>query len=613
MYHLDTTNFHNILNDDNNEMTVCDFSKYKLTFEKTPQNRNPPRRLHGRTYESWKENHHEIIKDHLENNIDEVIWSKFDRDGVMVWGKHENVGETWQGFTLKRNYVHVVPWQHFNHLRYLNVARCHIKEMPIIPQNLTYLNISHNLIKTVPAMPQHLRIFKANNCNIHSMANVSPNLQYLSVRSNKLLNLPEDSILRHQTLRYINYEYNPDIQLTHEFLVFLEDFGGQIQRDEWIPHDRPARARQPMAHLIPPRQNVYGDGQNVHNTNITEEGVKNFKLLVKKVEDQKCLIKLKDIVKILEGRKQLKKHANHIKFVEYLHKNGKNATHSTLKTNVLELYEHVFSFFTKLPSEEQDNFLERYVIELEELNIVCVTGIIMRLLNLLTGFLEGIKFEITQEQQISAKVNVINKKIEEEIDSLSSPEPFKDVVNLYDKIKMIQAFYSIYKKYSEKMRENLTEIDVPLEKITEWCFPLEEEMSFGKEMLDEISDVIDFYESGKIMQAYLALYVKINRGKISEDYLNGCEIAVKYYDTLIDFLGEEENKNVKLVFYFKQKLFSRKNVDQIGIHDNRMIQLGEEYDDENDSNFLEIFKDYNDKLMSKCIIDYWSNDELKIF
>lgn len=135
-------------------------------------------------------------------------------------------------------------------------------------------------------------------------------------------------------------------------------------------------------------QNIYNDNQNVHNHNI-----------------QKCI--KKSINYILSVPPSITNIHEEIIYNDFLTKQTKellfeyisqNEIHQELNISFEDLFLNIFSIILNHPDKKE--ILNILNIEMQDAHCKCFTGRISRLVNVLNGFDENIKIEISENEQI---------------------------------------------------------------------------------------------------------------------------------------------------------------------------------------------------------------------
>ena len=162
---------------------------------------------------------------------------------------------------------------------------------------------------------------------------------------------------------------------------------------------------------------VYNFGQNVHNNEIHDGIEKSIQTLI-----QMCNITIEDYTFLSKEWKSMIQ-----KFIKRLAKLNINddfiedikemirihpSIHSQIKLSFSDLF---ILWLCKVDQFKDDIFKEIVIIlqnDIHEMNTVCLTGKIGRLINTLSGFSDDVQIGITINQQLTAKQHTYNKKLE---------------------------------------------------------------------------------------------------------------------------------------------------------------------------------------------------------
>lgn len=173
---------------------------------------------------------------------------------------------------------------------------------------------------------------------------------------------------------------------------------------------------------------VYDNAQNVHNKKIEESALPIIRFLLQQDQQNSYTYEMvtAEIDKLLTDKKidtkNIKLSLNRIAIDRSLY-------HNTSLTTILT---KLFYYITK-DSDKQEELLKRLWEELEDMAGTCSSGFIMRLLNTLSGFEEGLSLQISYDEQIVAnfvgRLNSYTKHITNS-DSPFYHEKYQDVLKL---------------------------------------------------------------------------------------------------------------------------------------------------------------------------------------
>lgn len=425
-------------------------------------------------------------------------------------------------------------------LRYLNLNHNFIKYIPQLPSNLETLIVCNNKLQGLPPLPNSLKVLKCCKNYIKELPRELPtNLEFLSCKGNYLSEIP-DSIRECENLRDLKYEGNKNLVVSELILEFI-DVVFQRRR-EWEAEQRRIReeererlinmsrnARIPL-HIPDVGENIYHDGQNVHDTTITADMRKSIENLFDCKLKIYCEARYRLGIAMKEFKSAIDKYG--------LNKGGKNDDYG--QYNIYDTPDKMMEYLCKLPNkhsllgytfgeifvrvwnrihyynnENEKDILTILVGDLPEMIQVCFTGRISRLVNSLSGFDKLVNIGISDGQQIQGKYHIIAKKLDRKYDTDS-------------------LIYNILFKY--ELRELLEEIEVKEEKIQEWV------MLFG----DEIKDILEKGEMENINKEMNLILVEVNKKyviKFLDEYVDE-KFLVKYESELTNKLSSEDEIKV---------------------------------------------------------------------
>jgi Leucine-rich repeat (LRR) protein len=239
--------------------------------------------------------------------------------------------------------------------------------------SLKYLNCSSNNLKVLPDLSAltSLQFLDCSGNNLESLPDLSrlTFLQVLYFYSNNLKSLPI-SLLQCRNLRHINYENNeiegiPPILI--RFLSRLKDARGINLK-------------------------VYSDTQSVHNAAIQDCVRKSILDILEKERGSKSLDQILDEIISDEILTSKTKES----LVEYCRD---SEIHSTLN---ISFSDFLIPVWTRIQSHKESLEMKRIMnIEMTDALCKCFTGRLSRLLNVLNGYYDDIKIEISENDQIA--------------------------------------------------------------------------------------------------------------------------------------------------------------------------------------------------------------------
>jgi hypothetical protein len=148
---------------------------------------------------------------------------------------------------------------------------------------------------------------------------------------------------------------------------------------------------------------------------------------------------------------------------------------------------YVFGWYVKnKPKEEWGDLMEILGGEWVEWKTVCMTGRLMRCVNLLSGIHPEFKVEVPIGEQIQQKYNYLYKKYAPRFPPEDWLEQSHRILQYYD-----ESIY-LWRDFARRFREALEEIQVEESVMKEWIDPLEENaVELEKEMKEKYPEEYD--------------------------------------------------------------------------------------------------------------------------
>ena len=288
--------------------------------------------------------------------------------------------------------------------RHNNITHLDNLNLPMLKE----LNCSHNKITQLNnlTLPMLQRLTCYNN-NLTQLDNLNlPMLEVLECINNNITQLDN---LNLPMLKKLVCNDNKLTQLDNLNLPMLKDLdcgNNNITnlRLQHIQHlTKIIYYNNPIEFIAPnllrainrTKQNVYTDGQNVHNHNIQEcirKSIQNIINITATINDINQYILQNDI--LTEQSKQL--------LFEYMED---ETVHSTMLITFKELLTHTLSRVEQ--NEHKQEILNILNTELNDSMCKCYTGRMSRLVNCLNGFDELVEIQISESEQIGQIIIII--------------------------------------------------------------------------------------------------------------------------------------------------------------------------------------------------------------
>jgi Leucine-rich repeat (LRR) protein len=328
-------------------------------------------------------------------------------------------------FNCYMNNIPEIP-REIGQLINLQIFDCRNNKILEIPKeigqliNLQEFNCNRNKILEIPKEIGQLINLQEFNCNRNKISEIPReigkliNLKEFFCNRNKISEIPKE-ICQLINLRQFCCDDNKISEIPIEITrcIHLGDFTYSNNAIEYIP-PQVTRFLKRKKFV----QKVYNDTQSVHNHNI-QECISNSIIYITQKKPYLTLDSLK--IDILNNN-ILEQTTKELLF-EYMED---KTVHSVLNITFEELLISVYDFIL---NHEQKNSEEIFKILNKEMNdsiCKCFTGRISRLINVLNGFDENIKIQISEAEQIGNICILIKQKLEEE--NRFTDELFKEIV-----------------------------------------------------------------------------------------------------------------------------------------------------------------------------------------
>lgn len=295
-------------------------------------------------------------------------------------------------------------------LEVIDIFGCDLTTFPLLPSNgrLYFLNLSRNNIQEIPCFPASLRKIILTNNLIKKIPEVPVELKYLEISHNPMRQLPSNILLCHE-LSNINF-YNTELELTTLEMRFIEN----------------VRLRNQRLRGQDTRENAYGDQQIVHNSSIQKS------LLVS------CNNLFRDTFPAVAFTTTGNEMIDNILKSDFRNLDR----HSVLEKTFKDIFDKVWNRIQAVEDEEKKGELvQRLIEEVGEGAGKCFTGKVTRIVNALVGFFSDIQLQVSDAEQIVAKIQASIKRngglkrreIEAELEEISvEPKRIKEWIAAFE-------------------------------------------------------------------------------------------------------------------------------------------------------------------------------------
>ncbi len=293
---------------------------------------------------------------------------------------------------------------HFTNLRILKLNNNRMLANPLMlyMETLTHLNISNNFITDFYAYPPHLVHLNISNNRITNIPkNIPDSITHFYIEKNKIKKLP-DSIMECHNLIQLDYQYNRNITVSEPVLIFINERMEQRRMQEVAQEAAQAAARG----QAPRRRHVYKDTQSVHASDINKSVRDNIILLQKQFNSANSNYNTDTLFN--QYMNEFSTFITNQSYVTRLREICMKAgIHSILKLTIKQIFILVWHKIRTFDTETQEEISNIIKQDIHDLERVCFTGRISRLVNVLTGFTDDIHITIDMNSQIQAKYEVV--------------------------------------------------------------------------------------------------------------------------------------------------------------------------------------------------------------
>ena len=330
---------------------------------------------------------------------------------------------TIRSLNLRDNRLNTLDIAHCIELEDCNFEYNYLKAVPELPSNLVELNVSYNQIK-------------------EDITVVPPNLRYLNVSFNFLTKMPTV----HDQCR-VNYRDNCFNQFQHIQRGTTRLYENTINYNAEL-FNRRAREMTRGTQITTPT--IYTDTQNVHAHSVQKSINKSLAIIL----EYKPTIKIHNLPSVLckqiqkshdiLDKKNVSWFTRHLKnFFKIFISFGLQTTVEDWCHDMSISSEHGVNFeylltriyLIALDHEFKDDLFMRIEEELDSARGVCFTGRMGRLVNALSGYVDGVQVGISDREQLQNNIATAvrrNKELYDEDSEKYQSEARKDVEKILD-------------------------------------------------------------------------------------------------------------------------------------------------------------------------------------
>lgn len=342
-------------------------------------------------------------------------------------------------FNISRNYIHFIPFNELpDSILKFDISHTFISQTEIdkFPSEARYIKISETNISKISEIPERCVFFIARGCRLREVGRLPVIIEELFLEGNNLLRLPEN-LMECNHLTQLSYEGNRNIKVSNEELNFIER---TFERRRLLQEDlereikiKMENSLKNMAEFVETNggldnniikladnknnenleikiNNVILNSQNVHDSMINSNMEDACRKLKAFYEDKLEKNKVFFIKKSLFGKDKVVKNdlGEFIGFhcIEKIKKAIGILGFNNLKrwmddkslifmradnTTFGDVCRYVFFRSVFLTKEDENEFYEMLGVDFNEMDVVCLTGKLGRMINLLNGKCDEVK------------------------------------------------------------------------------------------------------------------------------------------------------------------------------------------------------------------------------
>ena len=323
-------------------------------------------------------------------------------------------------FNISRNYIQYIPFELLpDTIQRLDISHTYLihNEIEKFPANCRFIKISEAAVVKIPKIPKFCKTFIARGCKIKDIPEVPVNIEELFIDGNQLKRLPLN-IIECNNLQQLSYAGNVNIHVKPEELNFIEEiFERRRVRQEIREKENKIMREyklQTTANFIETKgvldtniinigeesnssymedkiSNIINDSQNVHDSMINKNMEEACRSLINFYKKNKPTI--------LSLKKYIIYHCKD-KIISAITKEGYKLLNSWIKNiNLIftranitfgDIFYYVFFRITHLDKDVQNEIYDIFSFDFKEMNNICLTGKIGRIINLLNGKCEEV-------------------------------------------------------------------------------------------------------------------------------------------------------------------------------------------------------------------------------
>jgi len=304
---------------------------------------------------------------------------------------------------LHNNRIRFFDWSSIQQdkLQILDISENQLTVVEKLPESLLEFRIRDNRIGNLPELPPQLEILEVSKNLIQSIGSFPSTLQVCLMAHNQLKEIDEESLMRCHNLNDLDYQGNPNLKPSQEFLDFIEE----RFHDIWVSGARQRALDALQKGEIKSLPPIYDDPQNVHH--IDTSLILNVNRLMN--ENDHCLDP--------ETKEELLEEAEKwnvpqdVRFIIAEEWNMRSLK-SAVKISVGDLWKAFWGRIREMKKQERQSLLSILPEEVRQSHNVCYTGRIGRILGILQGFDEKIELNIPLNEQIVARYTACQRRLE---------------------------------------------------------------------------------------------------------------------------------------------------------------------------------------------------------
>ena len=339
--------------------------------------------------------------------IIEIIQSKIQK--IPDLSNYKNLEE----LTIKDSYIKTIEYSFPKNLKNLNLEYNQIDDtffnnLDFFPLELININIGHNFITKHPPMIICNKVKYDNN-------NIEEKKIFTVMIDDIMWNINKYTTQHNNQRNQYNNQYNNQHNNQHNNQILIPLFDNNIDQNNnqmLIPLFN-NNFEQHIKNVIT-QKNMFNTTQTVHISSINDSASKSIEKILELTKNYPVQTQQKFINELFYEFYgiyiyRIIFYQNKITFINNMISDI--SIQSKMHITYNDLLERIWQLIKN--HSEKNNLIERLKTEIHDSYLYCFTGRINRLINSLTGFIEGVGITISEKEEVQNEITIIIKKFGE--------------------------------------------------------------------------------------------------------------------------------------------------------------------------------------------------------